>query len=87
MVILARTPTNEDEIILADKAYCSSTSNLLYIVAPKKKPRNGCLTGRDQAFNELHAFYRVTVEHSIGFLKRFRISHNYRGNIFSDLIS
>lgn len=75
------------EIMLADKAYCSGTSRSMGIVTPKKKPRNGNYTRRTFAFNQLHSLYRVKVEHSIGFIKRFKIlSAVYRGSIYCNEI-
>ena len=77
-------PTTSEEIILADKAYCSNTSNLLQLITPYKRARNRGLTNIQLRSNELHSFYRVTVEHAIGYLKRFNIlSNRYRGKIFT----
>lgn len=55
---------------------------------PYKRARNRGLTNIQLRSNELHSFYRVTVEHAIGCLKRFNIHLNrYRGKIFTKDVS
>lgn len=53
------------------------------LVAAFKKPRGGAvLSAAQRAFNKVQAWYRVTVEHSIGYIKRFRImSTTHRGRV------
>jgi hypothetical protein len=46
---------------------------------PKKKPKNGKLTSEEKAENHQISESRISNEHAIGFLKRFRIlSERYR---------
>ena len=46
---------------------------------PKKKPKNGDLTAEEKAENRRISQNRISNEHAIGFLKRFRIlSERYR---------
>ena len=48
-------------------------------ILPKKKSKNNPLTAEDKARNRKISSERVTNEHAIGFIKRFRIlSERYR---------
>ena len=72
------------EKILADKAYCGNRAKNMGIITPFKKPINSDYSTEQRKFNEIHAFYRSRVEHSIGYLKRFSIlSQRYRGRILN----
>jgi hypothetical protein len=73
-------PLIPNENILADKAYQGGGPTL---IVPFKKQRNESrIVGVRRAFNLVHRWYRATVEHSIGFVKRFRIlSGVYRGRL------
>ena len=79
---------NEYECWLADKAYGSKGK----LVVPPKRARDEADIGIDgQCINDLHTYYRVTIEHVIGFVKRlilysyhyylarFAIARVYRG--------
>jgi hypothetical protein len=48
-------------------------------ILPKKRTKNNPLTHEDKAFNRAISSERVTNEHAIGFIKRFKIiSERYR---------
>jgi hypothetical protein len=69
-----------DELVLADKAYCGAIFDSLGLVAPYKKPTGGSRSKAQTAYNRVHTFYRVRMEHAFGYLKRFEIlSRRYRG--------
>lgn len=71
-----------DEKFLADKAYCGRIFENLGLIAPYKKPGGGARTRSQTAYNRVHTFYRVRVEHAYGYLKRFEIlSRRYRGRL------
>jgi hypothetical protein len=71
-----------NELALADKAYCSRVYERLGLVAPYKKPTSGARTRAQTAYNRIHTFHRVRVEHAYGYLKRFEIlSRRYRGRV------
>jgi hypothetical protein len=71
-------PLLPNEQLLADKAYVGGGAHL---IAPYKK-RNHRLAPLKTAFNKVHRWYRSTVEHSIGFIKRFYIlSGMFRGHL------
>jgi len=54
------------------------------LIAPYKKPNGKTLQRVNKCFNKIHAWYRTTVEHCIGYLKRYRIlSSVYRGRFVS----
>ena len=77
---LTATPA---ERTLGDKAYCGRHYiNSFQVIAPIKKPNGGQRTRVQSAYNYIHAFYRVKVEHAFGYLKRFNIlAHRYRGRL------
>ncbi|NIR87028.1 transposase [Candidatus Bathyarchaeota archaeon] len=59
------------------------------IIQPKKKPRGGELSLEDKAQNAAISRERISVEHSIGGLKVFRIVHHIFRNLkpnFDDLV-
>lgn len=71
-------PLLPNEQLLADKAYVGGGA---HIVAPFKKYRQR-IDPMKKAFNRVHRWYRATVEHCIGYIKRFRILGSiYRGRI------
>ena len=70
------------EHVLADKAYCGIRGRNLGLKTPFKRPRGGNLTQEQLDFNYVHSYHRITVEHSFGYLKRFKISSSvYRGRL------
>ena len=52
-------------------AFCQAYQGLHAVYAPYKKPPHGALNGRQRAYNVVHSWYRVTVEHCIAYLKRY----------------
>jgi len=58
---------NEYECWLADKVY-SNKGKL--VVPPKRLRSQNEISIEGQCINELHTYYRVTIEHVIGFVKR-----------------
>lgn len=71
-------PLLPNEQLLADKAYVGGGPHL---IVPFKKYK-ARLSPEKKAFNKIHRWYRATVEHSIGFIKRFRIlGAMYRGRL------
>jgi hypothetical protein len=78
-------PLERHERLLGDKAY-SSRADRAHLIAPYKK-RKGAdrLRGRKWHFNNVHAWYRATVEHCFAYVKRFRILNSvFRGHILRD---
>jgi len=73
-------PFIEGERLLGDLAYIGKRDR---VIAPfRKLPGSHALGKVQHAFNKLHSWYRSTVEHSIGFAKRFRIiGGTYRGKL------
>jgi hypothetical protein len=76
-----RPPLMPGEQLLADKAYVKDEWNSTLIAPIKNK--KGCIITADQsAFNDIIGWYRASIEHSFGFLKRYRILNSvYRGRI------
>jgi len=73
-------PLIDNEQLLGDKGYQGCGSSV--IVPYKKRHREVRIEGDKRAFNIVHRWYRATVEHSIGYLKRFRILDGmYRGKL------
>lgn len=69
------------ERILGDKAYCTRDRDLR-IIAPFKKPIRGRFTPEQRDFNRIHRWYRASVEHLFGYLKKFAIIRDrYRGKV------
>jgi hypothetical protein len=60
---------------LGDKAYCDRALEH-QIVAPIKARHHRSLLDVQQEYNDLHAWYRASIEHLFGYLKRFRIIGN-----------
>ena len=70
----------DNEQLLGDKGNQGCGSSV--IVPFKKRHEEVRITGDKRAFNIVHRWYRATVEHSIGYLKRFRILNGvYRGQL------
>ena len=74
-------PLSPNEQLFADKAYVKDEWNNI-LIAPIKNQK-GCTVTEDQsAFNDIIAWYRASIEHAFGFLKRYIIlSSIYRGRI------
>jgi hypothetical protein len=73
-------PLIDNEQLLGDKGYQGCGSSV--IVPFKKRHGEVRIRGDKRAFNIVHRWYRATVEHSIGYLKRFRILNSvYRGQL------
>jgi hypothetical protein len=61
-------PLEHGERLLGDKAYVGERSRL---IAPYKKKRGQAkLAGRKWDFNNVHAWYRATIEHCFAYVKR-----------------
>lgn len=61
-------PLDDGEKLLADKAYVGAPEHL---IVPFKKRRNeDKLSGRRYHFNNVHAWYRATIEHCFAYVKR-----------------
>ena len=68
-----------------------------HVNLPHKKPKGGYLTDQQQIENKAHSKMRITVEHKIAQLKKFRIlsetyrnfrkKHHLRFNILSGLVN
>ena len=59
---------DEGERLLGDKAYVGEPD---YLIAPYKKRRGeDRLSDRKYHFNNVHAWYRSTIEHCFAFVKR-----------------
>jgi hypothetical protein len=65
-------PLIEGEYLLGDKAYCDGALSHC-MVYPIKASRSSELSDEERAYNELHGFYRASIEHAFGYSKRFRI--------------
>lgn len=60
------------ERILGDKAYVGNHR----LLAPHKMRRRAVgLTRRQSAYNDIHSWYRSTIEHCFAFVKRSATSH------------
>lgn len=61
-------PLDPGERLLGDKAYLGEPE---YLIAPyKRKPNGPPISGRKWHFNNIHAWYRSTIEHTFAFIKR-----------------
>ena len=70
-----------NELFLADKAYIGSQDCITEI----KKYKSRDLTDVQKAWNRIIQWYRSSVEHGIGYVKRFKIlSDKYRGRLEKD---
>ena len=63
-------PLQRGEKLLGDKAYVGNP----LLIAPHKMAR-GVLSQRKRAFNVVHSWYRVTIEHCFAFVKRSDDAH------------
>jgi hypothetical protein len=60
--------------ILADTGFQGLQKMHPNVLLPKKKPRGGTLTDEDKAMNRLVSSVRISVEHAIGGIKRFKVA-------------
>jgi len=75
----AKLPINEQTKVETDKGFQGIKKVHKNSEHPKKKPKNGELTVEEKAENRRISRSRITNEHAISFLKRFRIlSERYR---------
>jgi hypothetical protein len=65
-------PLDHHECIFGDKAYCDKKL-INKIIAPIKKQRHKQLSEEEKVYNELLTWYRSSIEHTFGYMKRFRI--------------
>ncbi len=63
------------ECILGDKAYCDAELENK-IITPIKRKRNRQLTENENRYNRVLGWYRSSIEHTFGYMKRFRIIGN-----------
>jgi hypothetical protein len=69
-------PLTDGELLLGDKAY--SDQQLHHqIIAPIKARPNQPLMDAQLEYNKLHGWYRASIEHCFGYIKRFRIIGNH----------
>ena len=68
-------PLAPGETLLGDKAYCDRALEH-QVVAPIKAQRHRSLLAAQEEYNRLHGWYRASIEHLFGYLKRFRIIGN-----------
>lgn len=73
-------PLDADEHVLGDAAYCCRDEP--WLLAPYKHTGGRALSEAEEAFNRALQWYRSTVEHVFGYLKRFQIlAGTYRGQV------
>jgi hypothetical protein len=72
MYELVTPPLRENESLLADKAYVAERYRGK-LIGPIKKGKGGELTKKQESYNLIHRWYRSTIEHAIGYLKRYKI--------------
>ena len=60
---------------MGDKAYCDRSLNHR-LVYPIKAERGQPLNNDELQYNDLHGFYRASIEHAFGYSKRYRIIGN-----------
>lgn len=76
-------PLERWEQAMADLAYVGEDCKRIGCITGYKRPRAGALTRRQKTYNDIFAHFRVRVEHSFAFLKRFNIlSGKYRGKSY-----
>ena len=63
----------DGSIVTQDRGFQGYTPPRIRIIQPKKKPRNNELTDDERDENRFIMSFRVTIEHSIAGIKRFRI--------------
>ena len=68
-------PLDADECIFGDKAYCDNTLRNK-IITPFKKPRHRELNREEGYYNKMLGWYRTSIEHTFGYMKRFIIISN-----------
>ena len=76
-------PLVAGECLLGDKAYVDKRLYLTFSLhlSIKKLPKKQ-LTSEEYAYNRIHAWYRASIEHIFGFMKRFKIiSTVFRGRV------
>ena len=79
----------ENSKLWQDTGFQGYAPEYVTIIQPKKKPRGGELSLEDKAQNAAISRERISVEHSIGGLKVFRIVHHIFRNLkpnFDDLV-
>lgn len=79
----------KDSQLWQDTGFQGYAPDNVTIIQPQKKPRGGELTDQEKAHNTEISKQRITVEHSIGGVKVFRIVHHIFRNIktdFDDLV-
>jgi hypothetical protein len=75
----SKLPINKDTKAETDSGYQGIKDKHKNSEHPKKKPKNGELTSEEKAENRRISRSRISNEHAIGFIKRFRIlSECYR---------
>jgi hypothetical protein len=75
----SKLPINKDTKVESDSGYQGIKDIHKNSEHPKKKPRNGELSAEEKAENRQISRSRISNEHAIGYLKRFRIlSVRYR---------
>lgn len=68
----SQPPFSHREKVLGDLAYIKRQFRP-HLIPPIKKDSNVALDAGQSHFNSLHGFYRSTIEHVFGYLKRFQI--------------
>ena len=77
-------PLENGEQWLADLAYVKHGRLKTCVCAYKKQPGKQ-LTKQQSAFNVMHSWYRCTVEHTIAYVKRFKILGGiFRGKVWEN---
>lgn len=56
-------PLTGNEAGLNDSAYVGPCEDSGRAIAPFKRPKGGVLTAEQKMFNEVHSWYRATIEH------------------------
>jgi hypothetical protein len=65
-------PLSDGELLLGDKAY--TDKQLCHqVIAPIKARQHGSLSDAELRYNKIHGWYRASIEHCFGYIKRFRI--------------
>jgi hypothetical protein len=84
-------PLDDDEEVLADLAYIGGGDRLsvpfkkqvVTVQVGRRKRRHTIpLSAAQVVYNRIHSWYRSTIEHTFGYVKRFRILNStYRGRV------
>jgi hypothetical protein len=69
-------PLDEMECIFGDKAYCDKEL-IDKIITPMKKQKGRQLSEESAEYNRLIGWYRSSIEHTFGYMKRFRVLSNH----------